>query len=217
MEFIEGMQVQGAKVVGIDVGGARKGFHAVALYDGRYLDKVSCSDVTALAEWCRAKGAQAIAIDAPCRWSRDGRARPAERELMAKKIWCFSTPTREAAVAHPRDHFGWMLNGVELFRQLEQDYVLFGGSLSAHDRPICFETFPQAIACSLAGTIISAKQKSVVRRKLLTDAGIDIARLTNIDWMDAALCALTAHRMLSGKIASYGESETGFIVVPLRC
>lgn len=214
--MIDGIKDRGATVVGVDVGGAKKGFHAVVLRDGQYAYRFSCNDASELAAWCRSERAQAIAIDAPCRWSRDGRARPAERELMGKGIWCFSTPTRDAAVAHPKDHFGWMLKGAELFRQLEQDHVLFSGSLSDQDRPICFETFPQAIACSLAGEIVSARQKASVRRKLLTDAGIDVSMLTNIDWVDAALCAVTAHRMLSGKIASYGECATGFIVVPLR-
>ena len=66
-------------VVGIDVGGPRKGFHAVALRDGVYLDKFASPDPLALAAWCIQVGARAVAIDAPCRWSRTGRARPAER------------------------------------------------------------------------------------------------------------------------------------------
>jgi hypothetical protein len=29
---------------------------------------------------------------------------------MAEKICCSSTPSREIAEAHPKDHFGWMSN-----------------------------------------------------------------------------------------------------------
>jgi hypothetical protein len=79
-------------VVGIDVGGVRKGFHAVALRDGVYAGQLATVDVQELAHWCRSVvGASVIAIDAPCRWSSDGRARPCERELMRQGIFCFAT------------------------------------------------------------------------------------------------------------------------------
>ena len=78
--------------VGIDVGGVRKGFHAVALRDGVYAGQLGTGDVQELADWCRSVvGASVIAIDAPCRWSSDGRARPCERELMRQGICCFET------------------------------------------------------------------------------------------------------------------------------
>lgn len=54
--------------------------------------------------------AKDIGIDAPYRWSANGRARPAERQLISEGIWCFSSPTRQMAIDHPRNHFGWMLN-----------------------------------------------------------------------------------------------------------
>ena len=76
-------------VVGIDVGGPRKGFHAVALREGAYLDKFASPEAPALAAWCIQVGARAVAIDAPCRWSRTGRARPAERALTAAGIHAF--------------------------------------------------------------------------------------------------------------------------------
>lgn len=39
-------------VVGIDVGGARKGFHAVALSDGTYLSHCTTQDVGKVSDWC---------------------------------------------------------------------------------------------------------------------------------------------------------------------
>lgn len=43
----------GAIVVGVDVGGSKKGFHAVALQDGQYREKFSTLSATDIAAWCR--------------------------------------------------------------------------------------------------------------------------------------------------------------------
>ena len=156
-------------VVGIDVGGVRKGFHAVALRDGVYAGQLATGDVQELAHWCRSVvGASVIAIDAPCRWSSDGRARPCERELMRQGIFCFAT-------------------------------------------------FPHAITWHLRNGEAKARQKRPQRTALLAQAGISTAPLTSIDWIDAALCALAAHRVASGAAClAFGEPDTGLIVVPER-
>ena len=85
-------------VAGIDVGGARKGFHAVLLEGRRVVDQLNTSDAEALAGWCLR--AERIAIDAPCGWARPGeRSRLCERQLLAKGVRCFATPTREVALS----------------------------------------------------------------------------------------------------------------------
>ena|SRR5947207_8132487 len=56
---------------------------------------------------------------------------------------------------------------------------------------------PRRNACALAGTVVSAKQKRIVRCELLQQAGIATTPLRNIDAIDAALCALTAGRLLA--------------------
>ena len=203
-------------VAGVDVGGTRKGFHAVALRNGAFHGKFRSTDPKRIADWCRSTvQARAVGIDAPCRWSLTGRARPAERELMGEGIWCFSTPDLRTAKKHPNNHYGWMLNGAELFRQFEKTYPLCRKLSSGAGRKLCFETFPHAVACGLAGHPVSAKQKRRVRRALLEAAGIDTTELTNIDLVDAALCALTAHFVASGQACkSYGEPGTGLIIVP---
>ena len=198
-------------VIGIDVGGHRKGFHAVALRDGVYLSKVTAPNPQSMALWCYERNARAIGIDAPCRWSTTGRSRCAERELAAKHVHAFATPDRHTA--ENRDFYRWMLNGAELYSLLESRYTLFDGR-NATSAPICFETFPHAVACALAGTIVSAKQKRIVRRELLREAQIDVTPLTNIDMVDAALCALAADRLLTGDFKTYGDAKDGFIVVP---
>jgi predicted nuclease with RNAse H fold len=197
-------------VAGIDVGGSSKGFHAVAFRDGQYLSRYRSHDPKSIAEWCRETDALLVGIDAPCRWRSSGKARAAERELAREKISCFVTPDKEKA--HIRPFYQWMLNGAELYSEIEPDYPLFSGRWSSG--PVCFETFPQAVACALAGSIVSAKQKAVVRRDLLSRHGIDLSALTNIDFVDGALCALTAHYLLMGKVRAYGDNESGYIVVP---
>lgn len=203
-------------VVGIDVGGSRKGFHAVAISGGDYASHLSTKDVDELAYWCHdIVRARVIAVDAPCRWSRDGRARPAERQLMAKRIWCFSTPTRQQALVHPRNHFGWMLQGEILFKALESTHTLCGTLADVDEKPICLETFPHAISWHLSHGHATGSRKRRQREELLKSAGIDTTHLTNIDLIDAALCAYVAYLVATGAdCVSYGEPETGLIVVP---
>lgn len=208
------MSVRNHVVAGVDVGGRRKGFHAVALRDGKYLAHIASCDVDVIAGWCRDHDAQAVGIDAPCCWSRDGRPRSAERELAVKRISCFATPTLQRAKEHPKDYFGWMLNGARLYEALAPSFRLFEGSDVAEPR--CFETFPHAIACELAGGAIAKEDKLRRRRQLLEEAGIDLAPLTNVDLRDAALCALAAYAVLRGRYRFYGEPADGLIVVPTR-
>ena len=201
-------------VIGIDVGGSRKGFHAVALTGAAYAARLATSEVQELAHWCRTViGAQLIAIDAPCRWSSGGRARPCERELNAAGIRCFASPTRQAALSHPSNYYGWMLQGELLYRQLELSHPLLAALPAS--APACFETFPHAIAWHLRGGQASAAHKRSQRTELLRQAGIDPAPLTSIDFIDAALCALAAHQLASGRpCRAYGEAGSGLIVVP---
>ncbi len=209
----------GPTVIGIDVGGSRKGFHAVAVTGGAYAGRLATPNAQELAHWCRSViGVQLIAIDAPGRWSGNGRARPYERELMEQGIFCFASPSRAVAVSHPRNYYGWMLQGEALYRELEASHPLLSGlpvpGLPASG-PTCFETFPHAITWHLRGGNAATRQKRPQRRALLEQAGIDTAALTSIDWIDAALCALAAHHLASGRpCRAYGELDTGLIVVP---
>jgi predicted nuclease with RNAse H fold len=202
-------------VVGIDVGGRRKGFHAVALEDGRYRDRLATTEVSELATWgVKTLRATVIAVDAPCRWSPDGRMRPCECELIKQGIFCFATPTLKQAENHPSDYYGWMLRGAALVQALELSHPLLT-SLSCTDQHSCFETFPHAITWHLRGGDAQAHQKRPQRQALLQQAGINITPLTSIDLIDAALCALTAHHLASSHpCRAYGEPSSGLIVVP---
>lgn len=77
-----------------------------------------------------------------------------------------------------------------------------------------FETFPHAMVCALAGKVVAAKPKADTRRKLLRGRGYDISVLSNIDFVDAALCALTAEAFLNNHLQCFGDKQEGFIVVP---
>jgi len=109
-----------------------------------------------------------------------------------------------------------MLCGEALFRALSSEYPLFDGNSRPKPDPTCFETFPQAVACALAGKTVSAKgsEKRTVRRELLEKFEVELSELRNIDWLDAALCALTADFFARGRVTAYGDAITGFIVVP---
>lgn len=200
-------------VVGIDVGGARKGFHAVALRDGGWADQLHSRNPEALAVWCRRLGAQLIAVDAPCRWSPDGRMRPCEREMLAGGIRCFASPSRARALSHPSNWFGWMLQGEALYGALEQEHPLCRGL--PLQEPCCFETFPHAITWHLRRGDADAAHKREQRRQLLAEAGVPLSTLTSLDWIDAAVCALAAQRIGRGEACvAYGEPDSGLILVP---
>jgi predicted nuclease with RNAse H fold len=175
----------GPVVVGVDVG-PKKGFHTVS-FEGQFLEKIRHA-YAAEGSWCGDIDASVVGIDAPCCWSRTGRARSCEREMADEGLHAFATPDRAVGELNP--FFGWMRNGDALYRRIKHHYPLFDGTLST-SRPVCFETFPHAVAYALAGKILSAKHKRVDRPRLLREAGLSTESLTNIDMVDAALCALT--------------------------
>lgn len=198
-------------VVGVDVGGPSKGFHAVALSNGRFTPK-HFKQAREVYEWILEIKATIVAIDAPCRWAVSGKSRLAERELAlhGKPIQCFKTPARTSAEGNR--FYGWVFNGETLYERLSASHALF--DCSRKTGPIVFETFPHAVACALAGSVIPASPKSLIRRRLLTEQGFEVGLLANIDFVDAALCALTALQFHLGLTTAFGDSREGFIVVP---
>lgn len=199
--------------VGIDVGGTKKGFHAVALKGGAYLDLFKSLDPNELLRFCRDCGALAVGIDAPCRFRAGAARRSAERALQSEGISCFSTPTEEMS---GRPFYGWMHNGAALYRAIESLYPLYDGLLPTR-KPVVFETYPHAVERAFCDSA-SAKQKGTYRRKLLEACGVSTSKLMNIDFVDAGLCALTANHLITGKFKIFGDlNQKGFdglIVVP---
>jgi predicted nuclease with RNAse H fold len=201
-------------VIGIDVGGPRKGFHAALVRGTEILARHRERDPAALAAWCAAQHAPVVAVDAPCRWRRPAPApaRTAERALSAAGIACYYSPTEERARSHP--FYSWMLPGADLFTALQAHHPLLLTDATA--RPVSIETFPQAVACALAGTHVSARpaDKRRVRSELLRAAGFALTGNESQDELDALLCALAATAFARGAFHAYGDAEDGFIVVP---
>jgi predicted nuclease with RNAse H fold len=204
------MSLSDQTVVGIDVGGKRKGFHAMVLRCGSFVNKKTDPDPAVIVEWCLEQKATVVAVDAPCAWSQSGSSRLAERELAlaGEKIHCFATPTRVRAKSHRKGFYDWVFNGEKLYMQLRQHYPLFNGE------QCCIETFPHAVVCAMAGQVISAKPKAKVRRKALQDRGYDVSGLPNIDYVDAAICAVAADEFHKDNYQLFGNREEGFIIVP---
>jgi predicted RNase H-like nuclease len=99
-----------------------------------------------------------------------------------------------------------------LYEELAAHYTLFDGTGIVG--PICIETFPHAIVCAMAERVVSSKRKAEVRRAALQSRGYDTCNLPNIDFIDAALCAVTAEEFRKGCYQCYGDCAEGYIVVP---
>ncbi|MEI7656531.1 MAG: DUF429 domain-containing protein [Phycisphaerae bacterium] len=199
--------------IGIDVGGPRKGFHAVALSHDRRLEQFTSTEAGRVAAWCRDLGAVLIAIDAPCRWRGEGGVRAAERALVQSGFRCFWTPTRRAALSHPTGYFDWMLAGERLYRSLASTHPL-AASAKRQRGPGCFETYPHAAACRLSGATLDVRRKRTDRVAVIEAAGFDAGTLRSQDAIDAAVCAMVAHAAATGCAEALGDATDGLIVLP---
>ena len=196
--------------VGVDVAEARKGFDLVALDDRRRIvgsyGGLSVTDAVRLvAEEIRPV---VVCIDSPPGWAHSGRSRAAERELAGLGFPAFPVG------ADPGDHpfYRWMRAGIGLYQALAGSYPRYrGGNL----RNTAFEVYPHASAQRLAGQRRPAgTTKTTFRRATLGAHGVDEAKLTNIDRVDAALCALTGLLALQGDFQVVGDPVDGVVVVP---
>ncbi len=198
--------------VGIDVGGIKKGFHAVVNHAGQYHDHFQSTNPDAVVAWALSQKPSVIAIDAPSMFSQNGRSRKAERDLVDNGMRCFYTPTRDLA---KESHFyDWVFNGELIYKKLELP-IFMGDKINS---PCVIETFPHAIQLSLwarHGQSCPEGSKSSIRRKTLAlHAKYETKKLTSIDLIDAALCAVSADYFVNEQFSAYGCSEEGFIVIP---
>ena len=205
-----------AKFIGIDVGGLRKGFHCVLLDcdDATYVARTHLTSAIEVANWCFKHAPRIVAIDAPCKWSQSGKSRAAERALHGVGIHCFFTPSdairRQAHKANW--NYDWIVNARKLYEGIESRFPLYNGV--HRNAGLCIETFPNAVAHQLYDGEVPAGTKNAVRRALLDPIGMTREHLPNIDFVDAALCALAARSFSMAEYAEFGDISEGFIVVP---
>lgn len=208
-------------VAGIDVGGARKGFH-VAILQGKVVRaSIKEGDPQRILQCLRDEKVTAVGIDSPCKWALPGnKSRLAERQMRKERIWSFSTPNKSKVEAHTKWFYEWMKNGWCLYEVLAAEYPLLEFADGTFPEKFAFETFPHAITCAFLGVKnTSAEQKREQRGELLGKIGIELKKgSTSIDDMDAALCAVTALHLLDGpeEFKSYGDRAEGYIFVPQR-
>lgn len=198
--------------MGIDVGGPKKGYHAVVNCNSRYHAHFHSADPHAIAQWAEQFQPSVIAIDAPCQFSQTGRSRLGERQLVSHGLRCFYTPTR--AMAEKSRFYDWVFNGERLYQAL--GLRLFDGVASA--KPCLMETFPHGIATAYQqhqGLPKAMANKMLQRLHALSHiAAYHTQALSNIDFIDAALCAVAADYCIANRIHVYGDKEDGFIVIP---
>ena len=200
------------KTVGVDVGASRKGFHLVANLNGNFLDKLHSQDADEVVAWISEQEPMVIAIDAPSMFSLEGRSREAERSLVKNGIKCFYTPTKELA---QKSHFyDWVFNGELLFKKLNLP-IFMGKKIES---TCVIETFPHGVHLSFwdgRPAHNSNLTKSMARRITLEKKAIyKTCELSNIDFIDAALCAVSADYFFQDRYIAFGSDNEGYIVLP---
>jgi predicted nuclease with RNAse H fold len=187
------------RVVGVDVGARR--LHAVAL-DGAtgvaVPETFNAADLALVVDWLT--GADAIAVDAPDRWSTaphadDAALAPKFRTARCgeiglgrrHRIWVsWTTPVEPAP--------GWIQVGVDLFAAVR----------AAGLHPV--ETYPYAVFRTLAGADSGrlprkqSREGASARRALLASAGVTVPPEVDRshDLLDAAAAALVARHRVEG-------------------
>ncbi len=196
--------------IGIDVGGIKKGFHAVANRDGSYLAQFHSIHPDEVASWVLSHNPSAVAIDAPSMFSLNSGSRKAERDLVSNGMRCFYTPTR--ALAAKSRFYDWVFNGELLYQKL--GLPIFMGEQSQETCAI--ETFPHAVQMSLWAEDPNpiGNKRSVRESTLALKANYDTSQLSNIDFIDAALCAVSADYFAHHQFTAYGCKTEGYIVLP---
>lgn len=200
---------------GIDIGGTKKGFHLVILDGTQLVLATHAQEPEVLLAHCLAHHVHCIAVDAPCRWRLSPHTpRLAELEMARAHISCFSTPMREKVIGHA--FYGWMFNGERMYQTLSAHYpILEQLPVDSAVTSCSVETFPHAMTCAYLGVDhASAKAKRTQRRALLEALGVDTKGLRSIDFLDAALCAISAQALCKGNYQAWGDKESGYIIVP---
>jgi predicted nuclease with RNAse H fold len=196
-------------VVGVDVGGKKKGFHGCAIEGRRIVaGPTRLRSVAEAVKWTAGLAPTTVALDSPCEPAADGDpSRADERTFNAARI-CHIRWTPERRKLRGA-YYAWILHGLELYAAL--------AAAVPGAEPI--EVFPTASWTEWIGP------RDGRRRAAWTGAGIekvgeseldltDLAAMTgkprlNQDDRDAIAAALTARWHEEGRTTPYGK-----IIVP---
>ena len=193
------MRDQGILWGGVDVGGARKGFHAAMIDDEQVLAVARLQTPGAVTRWLLEQAPALVAVDSPRAPAPSGEtSRLGERQLVRARVcnirW---TPDRSGLDKNP-EYYVWITHGFELYAALEL------AGLEA------IECFPTASWTRWAGRRGDRRRSEWSQRALeATGLRLPAARLTQDD-RDAVGAALTARAHSLGETESFGD-----IVVPL--
>ena len=191
-----------AEVIGIDVGGKRKGFHAMLLSAQSIQAVFEHTDPLQLVAWSLSHQPAVVAIDAPCGWSASGGSRQSERNIahQCKRIPSFCTPTRERA-AQSR-FYDWVFNGERLYQAFQRHSIT----------PI--ETYPHGVSEIILQRSPLPVKKQARRQAALARMNLLDPCLTSVDLIDAALAALTADAFREHLTHAFGNELEGKIHLP---
>ena len=183
-------------VMGVDVGGRRKGFDVALLDDRDMAALIRGQDREAVVELVSIHQPALVAVDSPRSCAPEGHStRECERELNTSICGIRWTPDRKRVDADP--YFAWIVEGLALY-----------AALAAADVPV-IEVFPTASWTRWHGP------RGPLTRAAWTHDGLTRLRMssvperTNQDQRDAIAAAMTAQQHTRGLTQEIGE-----IVVP---
>lgn len=188
-------------VVGIDVGGKKKGFHGCAIDGERIVaGPQALGGIAAAVEWVAWFEPSTIAIDSPCEAAPAGhKARPDEKQFNQAGICRIRfTPALDQLAGNP--YYEWIVHGLALY-----------GALTARlPRTELIETFPTA-AWTIWHGPRGRRPRGAWSQDALDSLGLEgaPARRLSQDDRDAIAAALTARQYEEKKTRRFGR-----IIVP---
>ena len=183
-------------VIGVDVGGRRKGFDVALLDDREVVTLTRGLDRKAAVELVSIHQPALIAVDSPRSCAPEGHStRECERELNTSICGIRWTPDKKRVDANA--YFAWIVEGLGLY-----------AALAAADVPV-IEVFPTASWTRWHGPRGPLTRAAWTRDGLARLRLTGVPERTNQDQRDAIAAAMTAQQHTRGLTQEIGE-----IVVP---
>lgn len=188
-------------VVGIDVGGRRKGFHGCALRGEEIAaGPERLADVASAVAWVAALEPAVVALDSPCECAPAGESSRADERALNRAV-CGIRWTPERSRLAGNRYYDWVEHGLELYAALAAAGV---------DDSRLVEVFPTAAWTIWAGPRGDRPRGEWSAEALagLGLAGLPSRRLTQDD-RDAVAAARVAQLHAEGRSRAFGK-----IIVP---